>query len=64
MTEWPEFATFDLSRMARLMRRQHIVDARNLLDPDDALRAGFTYEGVGTGLRGPAADSIVAAVGI
>ncbi|HVX45503.1 MAG TPA: UDP-glucose/GDP-mannose dehydrogenase family protein [Mycobacteriales bacterium] len=64
MTEWPEFAAVDLSQLARVMSRRHIVDARNLLDPDGALRAGFTYQGVGTVLREPAADAIAAAVGI
>ena len=29
------------------MRRAVIVDGRNLLDPDAARSAGFTYEGIG-----------------
>ena len=29
------------------MRRAVIVDGRNLLDPDAARAAGFTYEGIG-----------------
>jgi UDPglucose 6-dehydrogenase len=29
------------------MRRPLIVDGRNLLDPEEARSAGFTYEGIG-----------------
>lgn len=47
MTDWPEFATADLPRVAELMSAPRVVDARNLLDRDAARAAGFEYRGVG-----------------
>jgi UDPglucose 6-dehydrogenase len=48
-TEWPVFARTDLVAAGRVMADRSIVDMRNLLDPDDALAAGFRYDGVGRG---------------
>jgi UDPglucose 6-dehydrogenase len=46
-TEWTDFAQLDFVKVAELMRRPAIVDARNVLD-GAALRAlGFSYVGVG-----------------
>ena len=42
-TDWAEFAGLDLVKAAEIMRFKVIVDARNLLDPDAAETAGFTY---------------------
>ena len=42
-TDWSEFADLDLVKAAEIMRFKVIVDARNLLDPDAAEAAGFTY---------------------
>jgi UDPglucose 6-dehydrogenase len=42
-TDWDEFGSLDLAKTAELMRFPVIVDARNLLDPDAAEAAGFTY---------------------
>lgn len=47
LTEWDEFRWLDLARVRSAMRGSTIVDTRNLLDRGDALRAGFTYLGVG-----------------
>lgn len=47
LTEWDEFRASDFHKVAELMERPAIVDARNLLDPA-ALRAiGFDYVGIG-----------------
>jgi len=46
-TEWPEFAALDLAVLRAAMSGRVIVDARNILDPAAALRAGFTYTGIG-----------------
>lgn len=46
-TEWPEFAGVDLDAVKDLMRGHHIVDTRNLLDPQMVRAAGLEYEGVG-----------------
>jgi UDPglucose 6-dehydrogenase len=59
-TEWNEFRSLDLDRLRGVMRTPVIVDLRNVLDPERARAAGFTY--VGTG-RGVSAPQTVAAVG-
>lgn len=48
-TEWPEFVTIELEAMAKVMRGDLVVDARNALDPDSAIAAGLRYVGVGRG---------------
>ena len=53
-TDWDEFASLDLAKAAEVMRFKVIVDARNLLDPDQAEAAGFTYLPTGRpARRGP-----------
>jgi UDPglucose 6-dehydrogenase len=47
LTEWDEFRWVDFPRVAQLMRRPAIVDARNLLDPAAMRRRGFDYVAVG-----------------
>ena len=47
MTEWPEFASIDLSKIADVMGGTALVDCRNLLDPESVRRAGLSYDGVG-----------------
>ena len=47
MTEWNEYRNFDLRKAKSLMANPLILDARNLLDPRQARKEGFTYEGVG-----------------
>lgn len=47
LTEWPEFAALDLTKVAEVMRGDGLVDARNLLDPEDVRNAGLRYDGVG-----------------
>jgi UDPglucose 6-dehydrogenase len=46
-TEWPEFREVDLDQARKLMRGHRIVDARNLLDPQQVRAAGFDYVGMG-----------------
>jgi UDPglucose 6-dehydrogenase len=46
-TEWPEFADVSLSALQATMRGSAIVDARNLLDPEEVAGHGMTYVGVG-----------------
>ncbi len=46
-TEWPEFATVDLTAVSQAMRGHRIVDARNLLDPKAVRAAGLDYWGLG-----------------
>jgi UDPglucose 6-dehydrogenase len=47
LTEWPEFRTLDWPRLAALANAATLVDTRNLIDPDVAVRAGFNWVGLG-----------------
>src|SRR3990170_4354029 len=47
VTEWPELRGLASSEGRAAMRNPLIVDGRNLLDPEEARAAGFTYEGIG-----------------
>ena len=47
LTEWDEFRWLDFARVRDGMRRPHVVDSRNLLDPAAMRRMGFSYDGVG-----------------
>jgi UDPglucose 6-dehydrogenase len=47
ITEWPQFAELDWSGLRRRMRTPLLLDGRNVIDPEAALAAGFTYVGVG-----------------
>ncbi|MDQ1423753.1 MAG: UDPglucose 6-dehydrogenase [Acidimicrobiaceae bacterium] len=47
LTEWDEFRWVDLDKVAGLVDRRAIIDARNLVDRTAAVRAGFSYQGIG-----------------
>jgi UDPglucose 6-dehydrogenase len=47
LTDWPEFARADWSRVRELMRRPIVVDGRNALDRAALLWHGFEYSGIG-----------------
>jgi UDPglucose 6-dehydrogenase len=47
VTEWDELRGLASEDVREAMRRPLIVDGRNLLDPEQARSAGFTYEGIG-----------------
>jgi UDPglucose 6-dehydrogenase len=49
VTEWDELRSLASEGVREAMRRPVIVDGRNLLDPEQARAAGFTYEGIGRG---------------
>ncbi len=46
-TEWPEFQSVDLRAVREAMASPHIIDARNMLDPEAVRRLGMQYEGIG-----------------
>ena len=46
-TEWDEFRWLDFEKVAGLMERPAVVDARNLLEAAALRRLGFSYEGIG-----------------
>jgi nucleotide sugar dehydrogenase len=47
MTEWSEFHLPDFNRMAELMKGKVIFDGRNIYDPAQLRKLGFTYFGIG-----------------
>lgn len=49
VTEWDEFRSLDLNRLAQSMAHPVLIDGRNQLDPENARRAGFEYAGIGIG---------------
>jgi UDPglucose 6-dehydrogenase len=51
VTEWDEVRTLSLAEIAPLMTRPILIDGRNILDPAEALAAGFDYAGIGHGSK-------------
>ena len=47
VTEWDEFRALDLTKLANRMRGRLLVDLRNVYDPEEAVRAGLDYRGLG-----------------
>jgi UDPglucose 6-dehydrogenase len=47
VTEWDELRALASAEARDAMRTPVIIDGRNLLDPEQARAAGFTYEGIG-----------------
>ncbi len=52
MTEWEEFFDMDLEALYNVMRHAYMVDARNIISPKRASKAGFQYKGIGVGRFG------------
>jgi len=47
VTEWNQFKSPDLPRMMSLLKRQVVVDGRNILNSVEMRMMGFNYHGVG-----------------
>ncbi|MEE2033066.1 UDP binding domain-containing protein [Rhodococcus sp. CC-R104] len=47
LTEWPQFATLDWSRLGDAVRCRTIVDTRNVVDEKSVAVQGFTLHGNG-----------------
>lgn len=47
LTEWDDFRWLDFDKVKSALAVPRVVDARNLLDPAQLRRKGFTYEGIG-----------------
>ena len=47
VTEWGDFRRPDFDDMARRMKGRVIIDGRNLYQPQELARRGFTYHGIG-----------------
>lgn len=46
-TEWDEFRNVDMKAVKSLMKKPVIIDGRNIYDPDELKKLGFTYLGIG-----------------
>jgi UDPglucose 6-dehydrogenase len=46
-TEWNEFKELDLVKLKKKLKRALIVDGRNIYEPAQLIKLGFTYTGVG-----------------
>ncbi|WP_421699336.1 UDP-glucose dehydrogenase family protein [Ancylobacter sp.] len=49
VTEWDTFRALDLDRLKAQLRSAIVVDLRNIYPPEDLIRRGFTYVGIGRG---------------
>jgi UDPglucose 6-dehydrogenase len=47
ITEWDQFRALDLDRVKKLLKTPVVVDLRNVYQPADMARRGFTYSSVG-----------------
>jgi UDPglucose 6-dehydrogenase len=47
LTEWDEFRWLDFAKVRDALVTPVFVDARNLLDPAQVRRLGFSYVGIG-----------------
>jgi UDPglucose 6-dehydrogenase len=47
LTEWDEYRTLDLSRLAGVMAGRTLIDYRNILDPREVTRHGLRYVSLG-----------------
>ena len=47
LTEWNEFRALDLKRVKASLKRPVMVDLRNIYNPEDMVRAGFSYSSIG-----------------
>ncbi|MEK7450530.1 MAG: UDP-glucose/GDP-mannose dehydrogenase family protein [Patescibacteria group bacterium] len=47
VTEWNEFRQLDLKKIKNIMKNPILLDGRNIYDPTEMQKIGFTYVGVG-----------------
>jgi UDPglucose 6-dehydrogenase len=47
LTDWDEFRLPDLGRLKEVMRQPIVIDGRNIFNPEDMSRFGFTYASMG-----------------
>lgn len=46
-TEWNEFKELDFKKIKKIMRQPILIDGRNIYDPAEMKKLGFTYVGIG-----------------
>ena len=59
VTEWDEFKALNLRKIASLMVRPVMVDSRNLYNPEEMIRAGFLYDGIGHRITGQKTPNVL-----
>ncbi len=47
VTDWNEFKKIDFKKIKKLMKQPNVIDSRNIYDPQQLKKLGFTYIGVG-----------------
>ncbi len=47
ITEWNEFRQIDLVKLAKALKERVLFDGRNIYDPEQVKKLGYTYYGVG-----------------
>jgi UDPglucose 6-dehydrogenase len=47
LTEWDEFREPDFDKMKKLMKQKIIIDGRNIYEPKELKKLGFSYKGIG-----------------
>lgn len=52
VTEWNEFKNLDLERIRDSMRKPFVLDGRNIYQPEQMRKLGFSYQGIGRGYNG------------
>jgi UDPglucose 6-dehydrogenase len=52
VTEWQEFRSPDYDQLKSLLKHPVIFDGRNIYNPELLERQGFSYYGIGRGLKG------------
>jgi UDPglucose 6-dehydrogenase len=56
LTDWAEFTKLDFQKLNKTLRYPIIVDGRNLFDPQEMARLGFTYLSIGRPAAYPLRD--------
>ena len=56
LTEWNVFRGLDLERARTLMRQPVIIDLRNIFEPQQVSRLGFSYTCIGRPVAGLPAE--------
>jgi UDPglucose 6-dehydrogenase len=47
LTEWPQYVELDPDALGAVVRSRHMLDGRNVLDPEQWRAAGWTYRALG-----------------
>ena len=47
LTEWNEFRSLDFTRLGQSLKNRLIIDLRNIYNPAELAKAGFTYHSIG-----------------